>query len=130
MDHNKMNDFLKKGGIKFSKSKEQIWREVFSKKLNIKKGGEENIPVFWLNFLPKRSIRFAVAATILILLGVTYYNYQFKDSLYEGNEITHKISREEIAKIESSTMFESLFLEDQEVDYFFNMYVANQIVDE
>jgi len=27
-------------------------------------------------------------------------------------------------------MFESLFIEDQEVDYFFNMHVANQIVDE
>ena len=76
------------------------------------------------------NLLFDKTTTILILLGVTYYNYQFKDSLYEGNEITHKISREEIAKIESSTMFESLFLEDQEVDYFFNMYVANQIVDE
>tara|TARA_Y100001936_G_scaffold248154_1_gene295430 strand:- start:35 stop:229 length:195 start_codon:yes stop_codon:yes gene_type:complete len=64
------------------------------------------------------------------LLGVTYFNYQDNSSIYKADEVIYKISKEEIVEIESSTMFESLFLEDQEVDYFFNMHVANQIVDE
>ena len=128
MDDSKMNRFLKKGDIKFSKSKEQIWEEVFSKNLAANKKGNKIIS--WVDFLPKKRIGFAVAATVLVLLGVTYFNYQNNVGVYEGDEVIYKISKEEIAEIESSTMFESLFIEDHEVDYFFNMYVANQIVDE
>ncbi len=128
MDDSKMNRFLKKGDIKFSKSKEQIWEEVFSKNFAANKKGNKTIS--WVDFFPKKRIGFAVAATVLVLLGVTYFNYQNNAGVHERNEVIYKISKEEIAEIESSTMFESLFIEDQEVDYFFNMYVANQIVDE
>ena len=128
MDDSKMNKFLKKGDIKFSKSKEQIWQEVFSKKVTLNKQGSKTIS--WVNFFPKKRIGFAVAATILVLLGVTYFNYQDNSLVSEQAEVVYKISKEEFAEIESSTMFESLFIEDQEVDYFFNMHVANQIVDE
>jgi hypothetical protein len=128
MDDSKMNKFLKKGDIKFSKSKEQIWQEVFSKKVTLNK--QESKTISWVNFFPKKRIGFAVAATVLVLLGVTYFNYQDNSSIYKADEVIYKISKEEIVEIESSTMLESLFLEDQEVDYFFNMHVANQIVDE
>jgi len=123
-----MNRFLKKGDIKFSQSKEEIWQEVFSKKVTLNKRKSKIIS--WVNFFPKKRIGFAVAATVLVLLGVTYFNYQDNSLVSEQAEVVYKISKEEIVKIESSTMFESLFLEDQEVDYFFNMHVANQIVDE
>ena len=47
MDDNKMNKFLKKGDIKFSKSKDQIWKEVFSKKMKSNNPG--NHPLWNLN---------------------------------------------------------------------------------
>ena len=128
MDDNKMNKFLKKGDIKFSKSKDQIWKEVFSKKMTSNK---QESKIFSLHsFFPQKRISYAVAATVLVLLGVTYFNYQDNSLASEKAEVVYKISKEEFAEIESSTMFQSLFIEDQEVDYFFNMHVANQIVDE
>ena len=57
-------------------------------------------------------------------------NYEDNSLASEEAEVVYKISKEQFAEIESSTMFQSLFIEDQEVDYFFNMHVANQIVDE
>ena len=128
MDDSKMNKFLKKGDIKFSKSKDQIWEEVFSMKMTSNK---QESKMFSLHsfFLQKR-FSYAVAATVSVLLGFAYFNYEDNSLASEEAEVVYKISKEEFAEIESSTMFESLFIEDQEVDYFFNMHVANQIVDE
>ena len=128
MDDSKMNKFLKKGDIKFSKSKDQIWEEVFSKKM-ISNKQESKIFSLHSSFSQKR-FSYAVAATVSVLLGFAYFNYQDNSLASEEAEVVHKISKEEFAEIESSTIFESLFIEDQEVDYFFNMHVANQIVDE
>ena len=123
-----MNKFLKKEDIKFSKSKDQIWEEVFSNKMTSNK---KESKIFSLHgFFSQKRISYAVVATVLVLLGVTYFNYQDNSLMSEEAEVIYKISKEEFAEIESSTMFESLFIEDQEVDYFFNMHVANQIVDE
>ena len=128
MDESKMNKFLKKGYIKFSKSKDQIWEEVFSKKMTSNK--QESKMFSLHSFFPQKRFSYAVAATVLVLLGVAYFNYEDNLLASEEAEVVYKISKEEFAEIESSTMFESLFIEDQEVDYFFNMHVANQIVDE
>tara|TARA_Y100001936_G_scaffold248154_1_gene295431 strand:- start:232 stop:420 length:189 start_codon:yes stop_codon:yes gene_type:complete len=54
MDDSKMNKFLKKGDIKFSKSKEQIWQEVFSKKVTLNKQGSKTIS--WVNFFLKKGL--------------------------------------------------------------------------
>ena len=128
MDDSKMNKFLKKEDIKFSKSKDQIWEEVFSKKMISNK---QESKIFSLHsFFSQKRFSYAVAATVSVLLGFAYFNYQDNSLASEEAEVVYKISKEEFAEIESSTIFESLFIEDQEVDYFFNMHVANQIVDE
>tara|TARA_B100000614_G_C14540627_1_gene490111 strand:+ start:48 stop:434 length:387 start_codon:yes stop_codon:yes gene_type:complete len=128
MDDSKMNKFLKKGDIKFSKSKDQIWEEVFSKKMTSNK---QESKIFSLHsFFSQKRFSYAVAATVLVLIGFAYFNYEDNSLASEEAEVIYKISKEEFAEIESSTIFESLFIEDQEVDYFFNMHVANQIVDE
>ena len=68
----RLHKFLKKEDIKFSKSKDQIWKEVFSKKMTSNK---QESKIFSLHsFFPQKRISYAVAATVLVLLGVTYFN--------------------------------------------------------
>ena len=98
MDDSKMNKFLKKGDIKFSKSKDQIWEEVFSKKMTSNK--QESKMFSLHSFFPQKRFSYAVAATVLVLLGVAYFNYEDNSLASEEAEVVYKISKEEFAEIE------------------------------
>ena len=122
-----INDFLNKVEIPLGKSKEEIWAEKFENVVL----SEESQQSKKTKTTPKvRSLfqykwTYAIAASITVLLTVTLYNSVVKsDNSIDDQNITLS---EEIV-VSNDTTIESLFVEDNEFDDWFEEEYVLQIV--
>ena len=122
-----INDFLSKVEIPLGKSKEEIWAEKFEKVVLSKESQQSKKT----NTTPKVITLFqykwtyAVAASVMVLLTVNHYNSVIKyDNAIEDQSIM--FSDEIFAS--NDTTIESLFVEDNEFDDWFEEEYVLQIV--
>ena len=119
---NKEIDSLIKGlNISYSKSKEEIWKEVNSK-LNIEskpKTNQESNNIFQLNW------KFSMAASILVIIGVSWFFNNQQNII--GNQ---QLDDFDSINIENSSIVETLFIEESQVDEYLSLYVINEVIDE
>jgi hypothetical protein len=119
---NKEIDSLIKGlNISYSKSKEETWEEVNSK-LNIEskpKKNQESNNIFQLNW------KFSMAASILVIIGVSWFFNNQQNII--GNQ---QLDGFESINIENSSIVETLFIEESQVDEYLSLYVINEVIDE
>ena len=119
---NKEIDSLIKGlNISYSKSKEEIWEKVNSK-LNIEskpKTNQESNNIFQLNW------KFSMAASILVIIGVSWFFNNQQNII--GNQ---QLDDFESINIENSSIVETLFIEESQIDEYLSLYVINEVIDE
>ncbi len=122
-----INDFLSKVEIPLGKSKEEIWAEKFEKVVLSKESQQSKKT----NTTPKVITLFqykwtyAVAASVMVLLTVNHYNSVIKyDNAIEDQSIM--FSDEIFAS--NDTTIESLFVEDNEFDDWFEEEYVLQII--
>ena len=119
---NKEIDSLIKGlNISYSKSKEETWEEVNST-LNIEskpKKNQESNNIFQLNW------KFSMAASILVIIGVSWFFNNQQNII--GNQ---QLDGFESINIENSSIVETLFIEESQVDEYLSLYVINEVIDE
>ena len=119
---NKEIDSLIKGlNISYSKSKEEIWEKVNSK-LNIEskpKTNQESNNIFQLNW------KFSMAASIIVIIGVSWFFNNQQNII--GNQ---QLDDFESINIENSSIVETLFIEESQVDEYLSLYVINEVIDE
>ena len=119
---NKEIDSLIKGlNISYSKSKEETWEEVNSK-LNIEskpKTNQESNNIFQLNW------KFSMAASILVIIGVSWLFNNQQNII--GNQ---QLDGFESINIENSSIVETLFIEESQIDEYLSLYVINEVIDE
>ena len=113
---NKEIDSLIKGlNISYSKSKEEIWEEVNAKL----KTNQESNNIFQLNW------KFSMAASILVIIGVSwFFNNQ------QNNIDKQQLNNLESINIENSSIVETLFIEESQIDEYLSLYVINEVIDE
>ena len=122
-----INDFLSKVEIPLGKSKEEIWAEKFEKVVLSKESQQSKKT----NTTPKVITLFqykwtyVVAASVMVLLTVNHYNSVIKyDNAIEDQSIM--FSDEIVAS--NDTTIESLFVEDNEFDDWFEEEYVLQII--
>ena len=119
---NKEIDSLIKGlNISYSKSKEEIWKEV-NTKLNIEsmpKTNQKTDNIFQLNW------KFSMAASILVIIGVSWFFNNQQNII--GNQ---QLDDFESINIENSSIVETLFIEENQIDEYLSLYVINEVIDE
>ena len=122
-----INDFLSKVEIPLGNSKEDIWAEKFEKVILSKESQQSKktntTPKVITSFQYKWT--YAIAASVMVLLTVTLYNSVVKsDNSIEDQNITFS---EKIVASNDIT-FESLFVEDNEFDDWFEEEYVLQII--
>ena len=119
---NKEIDSLIKGlNISYSKSKEEIWEKVNSK-LTIEsklKANQESNNIFQLNW------KLSMAASILVIIGVSWVFNNQQNII--GNQ---QLDDFESINIENSSIVETLFIEENQIDEYLSLYVINEVIDE
>ena len=119
---NKEIDSLIKGlNISYSKSKEEIWEKVNSK-INMEskpKTNQESINIFQLNW------KFSMAASILVIIGVSWFFNNQQNNIDE-----QQLNDLESINIENSSIVETLFIEESQIDEYLSLYVINEVIDE
>ena len=119
---NKEIDSLIKGlNISYSKSKEEIWEKVNSK-LNIEskpKTNQESNNIFQLNW------KFSMAASIIVIIGVSWF-FNNQQNIIDNQQLDDF----ESINIENSSIVETLFIEENQIDEYLSLYVINEVIDE
>ncbi|MBF12487.1 MAG: hypothetical protein CMC63_09955 [Flavobacteriaceae bacterium] len=113
--HNKEDqmDHLFEGmKIRFDKSKDTVWEEIFEDTIKSENPNSKIIPLNWT---------WTIAASVLLLVALNFF---YSNQISETN-----ISDDSIA-LEQSSIVESLLIEDQELDIYFDEYLLNAITDE
>ena len=121
LENKEIDSLIKDLNISYSKSKEEIWKEVNSN-LNIEslpKTNQKSNNIFQLNW------KFSIAASILIIIGVSWFFYNQQNIL--DNQ---QLNDFESINIENSTIVETLFIEESQIDEYLSLYVINQVIDE
>ena len=107
--------------ISYSKSKEEIWKEV-NTKLNIEsmpKTNQKTDNIFQLNW------KFSMAASILIIIGVSWF-FNNQQNIMDNQQLNDF----ESINIENSSIVETLFIEEDQIDEYLSLYVINEVIDE
>ncbi len=107
--------------ISYSKSKEEIWKEVNSK-LNIEsmsKTNQKTDNIFQLNW------KFSMAASILIIIGISWF-FNTQQNITDNQQLNDF----ESINIENSSIVETLFIEEGQIDEYISLYVINEVIDE
>ncbi len=107
--------------ISYSKSKEEIWKEVNSK-LNIEsmpKTNQKTDNIFQLNW------KFSIVASILIIIGVSWF-FNNQQNIMDNQQLNDF----ESINIENSSIVETLFIEEDQIDEYLSLYVINEVIDE
>ncbi len=121
LENKEIDSLIKDLNISYSKSKEEIWKEVNSN-LNIEslpKTNQKSNNIFQLNW------KFSIAASILIIIGVSWFFYNQQNIL--DNQ---QLNDFESINIENSTIVETLFIEESQIDEYLSLYVINEVIDE
>jgi len=121
LEDKEIDSLIKDLNISYSKSKEETWEEV-NNKLNIEskpKTNQESNNVFQLNW------KFSMAASILIIIGVSWF-FNNQQNVIDNQQLDVL----ESINIENSSIVETLFIEESQVDEYLSLYVINEVIDE
>ena len=120
--YREIDDFLSKVEIPLDKDKDSIWNEKFDSLVKEEtQTSSKKTPVFQLNW------QYAIAASITILLAATFY-LGSKNPIQEVAKVSeiNDISQQDL--LADQTMIESLFVEDNEFDEWFEEeYVLSSV---
>ena len=121
LENKEIDSLIKDLNISYSKSKEEIWKEVNSK-LNIEsmpKTNQKSNNIFQLNW------KFSIAASIFIIIGVSWF-FNNQQNILDNQQLNDF----ESINIENSTIVETLFIEESQIDEYLSLYVINEVIDE
>ena len=121
LENKEIDSLIKDLNISYSKSKEEIWKEV-NTKLNIEsmpKPNQKSKNIFQLNW------KFSMAASILIIIGVSWF-FNNQQNILDNQQLNDF----ESINIENSTIVETLFIEESQIDEYLSLYVINEVIDE
>ena len=121
LENKEIDSLIKDLNISYSKSKEEIWKEVNSK-LNIEsmpKTNQKTDNIFQLNW------KFSIAASILIIIGVSWF-FNNQQNILDNQQLNDF----ESINIENSSIVETLFIEEGQIDEYLSLYVINEVIDE
>ena len=121
LENKEIDSLIKDLNISYSKSKEEIWKEVNSN-LNIEslpKTNQKSNNIFQLNW------KFSIAASILIIIGVSWV-FNNQQNILDNQQLNDF----ESINIENSTIVETLFIEESQIDEYLSLYVINEVIDE
>ena len=121
LENKEIDSLIKDLNISYSKSKEEIWKEVNSK-LNIEsmpKRNQKTDNIFQLNW------KFSMAASILIIIGVSWF-FNNQQNIMDNQQLNDF----ESINIENSSIVETLFIEEGQIDEYLSLYVINEVIDE
>ena len=121
LENKEIESLIKDLNISYSKSKEDVWEEV-NTKLEIEsepKTIQELNNVFQLNW------KFSMAASILIIIAATFFFNNQKNVIDDQKSVII-----ESINIENSSLVETLFIEESQVDEYLSLYVINEVIDE
>ena len=121
LKNKEIDSLIKDLNISYSKSKEEIWKEVNSN-LNIEslpKTNQKSNNIFQLNW------KFSIAASILIIIGVSWF-FNNQQNILDNQQLNDF----ESINIENSTIVETLFIEESQIDEYLSLYVINEVIDE
>jgi len=121
MEDKEIDSLIKELNVSFSKSKEDIWDQVNSK-LELESKPtiiQESNNIFQLNW------KFSMAASIIIIVGISWF-FNNKQNLLENQ----KLDVVESISIENSSIVETLFIEESQIDEYLSLYVINEVIDD
>ena len=121
LENKEIDSLIKDLNISYSKSKEEIWKEV-NTKLNIEsmpKTNQKTDNIFQLNW------KFSMAASILIIIGVSWF-FNNQQNIIDNQQLNDF----ESINIENSSIVETLFIEESQIDEYLSLYVINEVIDE
>ena len=121
LENKEIDSLIKDLNISYSKSKEEIWKEV-NTKLNIEsmpKTNQKTDNIFQLNW------KFSMAASILIIIGVSWF-FNNQQNIIDNQQLNDFDS----INIENSSIVETLFIEESQIDEYLSLYVINEVIDE
>ena len=121
LENKEIDSLIKDLNISYSKSKEEIWKEV-NTKLNIEsmpKTNQKTDNIFQLNW------KFSMAASILIIIGVSWF-FNNQQNIIDNQQLNDF----ESINIENSSIVETLFIEEGQIDEYLSLYVINEVIDE
>ena len=121
MEDKEIDSLIKELDVSFSKSKEDIWNQVNSK-LELESKPtiiQESNNIFQLNW------KFSMAASIIIIVGISWV-FNNKQNLIENQ----KLDVVESISIENSSIVETLFIEESQIDEYLSLYVINEVIDD
>lgn len=121
LENKEIDSLIKDLNISYSKSKEEIWKEVNSN-LNIEslpKTNQKSNNIFQLNW------KFSIAASILIIIGVSWF-FNNQQNILDNQQLNDF----ESINIENSSIVETLFIEEGQIDEYLSLYVINEVIDE
>jgi len=121
LENKEIDSLIKDLNISYSKSKEEIWKEV-NTKLNIEsmpKTNQKTDNIFQLNW------KFSMAASILIIIGVSWF-FNNQQNIMDNQQLNDF----ESINIENSSIVETLFIEEDQIDEYLSFYVINEVIDE
>ena len=121
MEVKEIDSLIKELNVSFSKSKEDIWDQV-NNKLELESKPtiiQESNNIFQLNW------KFSMAASIIIIVGISWF-FNNKQNLIENQ----KLDVVESIGIENSSIVETLFIEESQIDEYLSLYVINEVIDD
>jgi len=121
LEKKEIDSLIKGLNMSYSKSQEEIWEEVNSR-LNIEskpKTNQKSNNIFQLNW------KFSMAASILIIIGVSWF-FNNQQNIIDNQQLDDL----ESINIENSSIVETLFIEESQIDEYLSLYVINEVIDE
>lgn len=117
-----IDDLFSKVEIPLEKEKDQIWSEKFESLVNddVALSSKKN-PVFRLYW------QYGIAASFAILLAATFY-FDSQNTVSQEAKLVETVEDSEQDLLADQTMIESLFVEDNEFDEWFEeQYVLSSV---
>ena len=117
-----IDDFFSKVEIPLEKDKDQIWSEKFESLVKDDVvSSSKKIPVFRLYW------QYGIAASFAILLAATFY-FDSQNTVSQEAKLVETLEDSEQDLLADQTMIESLFVEDNEFDEWFEVqYVLSSV---
>ena len=117
LENKEIDSLIKDLNISYSKSKEEIWKEVNIE--SMPKTNQKSKNIFLLNW------KFSMAASILVIIGVSWF-FNNQQNIIDNQQLNDF----ESINIENSSIVETLFIEESQIDEYLSLYVINAVIDE
>ena len=119
---NEINDFISNIDVPIGEEKESLWYEKFESLVNKQNSSEHSL----INIF-RFSWKYGIAASIAVIFAVTIYLNDLTQN-YSDEVLSVELSISEEELFADQTMIESLFVDDNEFDdWFEERYVLNSL---